>query len=206
MREKKTVVRLDRRRLLARSSAGVLGVSALSLAPWLASAAEETCVDDKAQKTPLQTAGPFHVDGAPFRDDFRVDGMDGKNLTVRGHVLDVHCQPVADAVLDIWQADPMGVYDNASFRLRGKVRSDAEGRYQFLTLKPGAYGAGFVRTPHIHVRVQAEGMRQITTQLYFPDEEELNAQDFLYRPELLMSVSKGYAGLSGAFNFVMAPA
>lgn len=163
-------------------------------------------MDSKARETLLQTAGPFHVDGAPFRDDFRVDGMDGKDLTVRGQVLDVGCRPVADAVLDIWQADPMGAYDTASFGFRGRVRSDAEGRYQFLTLKPGAYGNGFVRTPHIHVRVQAEGLRQMTTQLYFPDEEELNAQDSLYRPELLMSLSKGYAGLSGTFHFVMAPA
>lgn len=184
----------------------MLGASALPLAPLLAAAQSgDLCVDGKAERTAKQTAGPFHLPGAPIRDDFRVEGMDGKDLTVRGQVVDVACRPLAGAVLDVWQADPTGVYDTKSFQLRGKVQTDADGRYQFLTLKPGSYGSGFVRTPHIHVRVQAEGLRELTTQLYFPD-EELNAQDALYRPDLLMSVSKGYAGLSGTFNFVMEPA
>ena len=197
---------LNRRRLLLRGGAGVLGVSALPLAPWVAAAQqEELCADGTAAGTARQTAGPFHVAGAPFRDNFRVEGMDGKDLTVRGQVVDVACRPVVGAVLDVWQADPTGVYDAKSFQLRGRVQTDADGRYQFLTLKPGAYGSGFVRTPHIHVRIQAEGLRELTTQLYFPD-EELNAQDALYRPDLLMSVSKGYAGLSATFNFVMEPA
>ncbi len=197
---------LNRRRLLLRGGAGVLGVSALPLAPWVAAAQqEELCADGTAAGTPKQTAGPFHLADAPFRDDFRVEGMDGKDLTVRGQVVDVACRPVVAAVLDVWQADPAGVYDTESFKLRGKVRTDAEGRYKFLTLKPGSYGSGFVRTPHIHVRIQADGLRELTTQLYFPD-EELNAQDALYRPDLLMSVSKGYAGLSATFNFVMEPA
>ena len=197
---------LNRRRLLLRGGAGVLGVSALPLAPWVAAAQqEELCADGTAAGTPKQMAGPFHLADAPFRDDFRVEGMDGKDLTVRGQVVDVACRPVVAAVLDVWQADPTGVYDTKSFELRGKVRTDAEGRYKFLTLKPGSYGSGFVRTPHIHVRIQADGLRELTTQLYFPD-EELNAQDALYHPDLLMSVSKGYAGLSATFNFVMEPA
>ena len=199
-------VNLNRRRLLIRGGIGALGASALPLAPWLAAAQqEELCVNGKAERTAKQTAGPFHLSGAPLRDDFRVAGMHGEDLTVRGQVLDVACRPVAGAVLDVWQADPTGVYDTKSFQLRGKVESDAEGRYQFLTLKPGAYGSGFVRTPHIHVRVQAAGLRELTTQLYFP-EEELNAQDALFRPDLLMSIYKGYAGLSGTFNFVLEPA
>ena len=199
-------VSLYRRRLLVRGGAGLLGASALPLAPLLAAAqSAELCVDGKAERTAKQTAGPFHLTDAPFRDDFRVEGMEGKDLTVRGQVVDVACQPVADAVLDVWQADPTGVYDTQGFQLRGKVQTDADGRYQFLTLMPGPYGSGFVRTPHIHVRIQAEGLRDLTTQLYFPD-EELNAQDALYRPDLLMSMSKGYAGLSGTFNFVLEPA
>ena len=199
-------VGLHRRRLLVRGGAGLLGASALPLAPLLAAApAEELCTDGGARRTAMQTAGPFHLRGAPFRDDFRVAGIDGKDLTVRGRVVDVACRPVAGAELDVWQADPAGVYDTRSFRLRGKVQADADGLYQFLTLKPGPYGSGFVRTPHIHVRVQAEGLRALTTQLYFPD-EELNAQDALYRPDLLLSVSKGYAGLAGTFDFVLEPA
>ena len=128
-------VNLNRRRLLIRGGIGALGASALPLAPWLAAAQqEELCVNGKAERTVKQTAGPFHLSGAPLRDDFRVDGMHGEDLTVRGQVLDVACRPVAGAVLDVWQADPTGVYDTKSFQLRGKVESDAEGRYQFLTL------------------------------------------------------------------------
>ncbi len=144
--------------------------------------------------------------GAPDRDDFVVEGMEGDALTVQGLVLNTACQPIAGATLDVWQADPNGVYDTKSFDLRGMVHTDADGRFRFKTLKPGAYGRGFVRTPHIHVRIHAEGLQTLTTQVYFPEEEELNAQDALYRPDLLLSVSKNYAGLSGTYNFVLNPA
>ncbi len=152
----------------------------------------------------MQTTGPFHRSGAPFREDLRRDGPNGHDLTVRGRVIDVACRPVEGAVLDIWQADPDGVYDMEGFGFRGRIRTDAEGRYMFVTLKPGSYGSGFVRTPHIHVWIQAVGFRPLTTQIYFP-EENLNAQDALYRPDLTMSVSKGYAGLSAVFSFVLEP-
>ncbi len=197
-------VNLKRRRLI-RGGAGLLGATALSLAPWTAArSAGGSCTNGAARETPKQTSGPFHRSSAPFRDDFSEDGMDGEDLTVRGQVIDTGCRPVAAAVLDVWQADPNGDYDMEGFRLRGQVRTDADGRYTFVTLKPGAYGSGFVRTPHIHVRIQAAGFRPLTTQLYFPD-EELNAQDALYRPDLVMSVSKGYAGLSAIFDFVLEP-
>ncbi len=191
---------LDRRRFAA---LGIFGMVASSLVarPF---AAQSANASPRCARTPLQTAGPFHVRGAPFRDDFRVDSMEGEDLTVHGRVMSVDCQPVAGAVLDVWQADPTGRYDNQDFRLRGKVRTDADGAYKFQTLKPGAYGAGFVRTPHIHVRITAEGMRQITTQVYFPG-EELNAQDAFYREDLLLSMSGVYEGMSANFQFVLEP-
>ena len=91
--------------------------------------------------------------------------MVGERLIVTGYVLDQDCKPVAGALLDFWQADGEGVYDNEGYRLRGRQYTDAEGRYRLETVIPGEYPG---RTEHIHVKAQAPGGRVLTTQLYFP--------------------------------------
>ncbi|WGM32030.1 hypothetical protein [Brevundimonas sp. NIBR11] len=68
------------------------------------------------------------------------------------------------------------------FQGYGAVRTDAEGRYRFRTLKPPSYtidagpGGIITRTPHIHMAVTVDGVRRLTTQMFFSD-EPLNAQD-----------------------------
>jgi protocatechuate 3,4-dioxygenase beta subunit len=123
-------------------------------------------------------------------------------------VLDGDCRPVAGAVLDFWQADPAGVYDNAGARLRGHQFSDAEGRYRLETLVPGPYVDGRLRrTPHLHVKVQGEATRLLTTQLYFPAFEAQNVDDLFYDPELTMAAvdPPGDALLVLRFDFVLSP-
>jgi hypothetical protein len=106
---------------------------------------------------------------------------------------------VERALVDLWQADAEGVYDNTGFRLRGHQFTDAEGRYRFLTIMPASYEG---RTRHVHVKVQAPGGRVLTTQLYFPGEAH-NRSDRLFRRELLMNVTEAEGSLAARFDFVL---
>ena len=91
-------------------------------------------------------------------------------------------KPVPRALLDFWQADARGVYDNEGYRCRGHLFADAKGRYSLLTAVPGIYPG---RTRHIHVKVQAPRRPVLTTQLYFPGETR-NRSDGLFQAELLV--------------------
>jgi protocatechuate 3,4-dioxygenase beta subunit len=125
-----------------------------------------------------------------------------------GQVLSTSCQPVVGAALEFWHTNAQGEYDNAGYTFRGHQFTDAEGRYQLETIAPGLYPG---RTRHIHVRIKSSEHATLTTQLYFPD-EPLNEGDFLYQPELLMSVDNSGVGAASPeenrsqaqFNFVLA--
>ncbi|HEX2084054.1 MAG TPA: hypothetical protein VHF89_00085 [Solirubrobacteraceae bacterium] len=157
-------------------------------------AATPAC-DDGDEPTVEQTEGPYFSPGSPERRSLVSAGMEGARLTVAGRVLTTACRPVPRALLDFWQADAAGVYDNEGFTLRGHQFTDARGRFRLETVVPGLYPG---RTRHLHVKVQAPRGRVLTTQLYFPGEEE-NGRDGLYTPELLMAVR----GSRAAFDFVL---
>ena len=103
------------------------------------------------------------------------------------------------SLLDFWQADDKGQYDNSGFRLRGHQFSDAEGRYRLRSIVPGAYVG---RTRHIHVKAQPRGGRLLTTQLYFPGEPK-NRSDGLFRTGLLMRTAENPGLLAARFDFVL---
>jgi protocatechuate 3,4-dioxygenase beta subunit len=147
-----------------------------------------------------QTEGPFYKPNSPERTSLRETGLSGTPLTVSGYVLSTTCQPIAHALLDFWQADSNGNYDNIGFRLRGHLYTDKQGRYSLDTIVPGEYPG---RTRHIHVKVQAPGKPVLTTQLYFPGEAR-NDSDGIYSPELLMHVQNTTSGQLATFNFIIA--
>ena len=137
---------------------------------------------DGDEATLAQTEGPYFKPSSPERIELLEEGMAGQPIELVGFVLTRACKPLAGALLDFWQADDKGRYDNAGFRLRGHQFTDAEGRYRLRSIVPGVYPG---RTRHIHVKVQPRGGRVLTTQLYFPGEV---AEPFR-RP-----VSQGVAG------------
>lgn len=144
-----------------------------------------------AASTPRQTEGPFYSPSTPRKDSLVEPGAQGERIVVTGLVLTPDCRPLPKSMLDVWQADDQGEYDNAGFRYRGHLFADAQGRYRFETIMPGLYPG---RTRHIHVKVQPPGKRMLTTQIYFPGEPG-NARDGIYRPELQMRRE------GGAFRF-----
>ena len=165
----------------------------LGLAP------SETCTAG----TRARTAGPFYTPETPRRDTLREPDTVGEPLVFEGLLLAHDCRPLAGAVIDIWHADEHGRYDNRGFRYRGHQFTDATGAFRIETIRPGHYTG---RTPHIHVRVQGEGTPLLTTQVFFPDMEDENAGDWIFRDDLVMSLDRAEGAWCGRFDFVLPPA
>jgi protocatechuate 3,4-dioxygenase alpha subunit len=126
--------------------------------------------------TPSQTVGPFFSIGLPWPDgpDVVPEGTGGA-IRLRGTVLDGEREPIPDALIETWQADPGGRYETPGFRGFGRCPTDETGAWAIRTVKPGAAGG---QAPHIAVSVFARGLlNRVVTRIYFPDEEEANAAD-----------------------------
>ncbi|MFN2567444.1 MAG: dioxygenase [Gemmatimonadaceae bacterium] len=155
--------------------------------------------DDDDAPTPRQTEGPYFTPNSPKRASLLEPGIQGTRLAVTGMVLTRGCRPVANALVDFWQCDDAGEYDNAGYRLRGHQFTDARGVYRLETIVPGLYPG---RTRHIHVKVQAPRQPILTTQLYFPDERR-NDRDRIFDPELLLRMTDTGVARQGRFDFVL---
>ena len=109
-----------------------------------------------APLTPSQTVGPFFGVGLPFEKGEQIapPGSAGV-IRIEGQVLDGNGEPVPDALLEIWQPDERGRYRRLGEREAtgfGRCRSDAEGAFSFMTVKPGATPApdGRPQAPHLY--------------------------------------------------------
>ena len=167
--------------------------------PLRAHAAPTPACGDDGKPTPRQMEGPFYTPSTPRRTSLLEPGLRGTRLQLTGRVLSTDCKPLPGALLDFWQCDVSGAYDNAGFVLRGHQYTDADGRFALETIVPGNYPG---RVRHIHAKVQARNGPLLTTQLYFPDESG-NARDFLFRPDLLMRLADAANGKAGSFDFVL---
>lgn len=175
--------------------------------------------------TPSQTEGPFYPVDFPKDSDF--DLLRNGNLTypvgqavwLEGSVNDLAGRPVGGAVVEIWQCDGAGQYQNIGhhagdggradnrFQGFGRVTVGADGGYRFRTIRPVAYSG---RTPHIHVKVKLGRRELLTTQLYVTNEPG-NASDFLWqrlnaadRDALTTPFVQGADGLKASFAMVVA--
>gem|GEM_PF-1632762 len=160
---------------------------------------DESIENEDPEPTPSVTEGPYFKSGSPERKSLIEPGVVGDRLNLTGRVLTRSGKPVAGVLLDFWQADGNGRYDNVGYILRGHQLTDDQGRYQLETVLPGNYGG---RTRHIHVKVQPPGGDVLTTQLFFP-EEESNQRDSIFRPELLVSLNETERGKEAKFDFVL---
>lgn len=152
------------------------------------------------QVTPSVEEGPYFKTGSPERTSLLDSSVSGTVLELSGRVLDTSGQPVAGALLEFWQANPNGAYDNSGYELRGHQFTADDGTYTLETVVPGLYPG---RTRHIHVKVQAPGGPVLTTQLYFPNEAR-NASDRIFSSALVLPIQQNADGTESAtFDFVV---
>jgi protocatechuate 3,4-dioxygenase, alpha subunit len=123
--------------------------------------------------TPAQTVGPYFAIGLPWPDGPEV--VPGGDVVIGGRVLDGGREPIPDALIETWQADPSGSYEAEGFRGFGRCPTDADGRWEIRTVKPGAAGE---QAPHIAVAVFARGLlNHVVTRIYFPEDAGAHAGD-----------------------------
>ena len=185
----------------------------------LASAASPAPTADGATPSCVEThaniEGPYYRAGAPERASLLEAGTAGVPIDIEGRVTGLECgRGLGGVELDVWHATHDGHYDNDGttrlgrerFVLRGRLRTDAEGRYRVSTIVPGRYLNGpHYRPAHVHVKVRAGGFAPLTTQLYFPDDPYNEIDPFIHR-SLVMEVEKAKGRMVGHFDFVLRPA
>ena len=181
--------------LLTSAKLAALGTTELVL-PRAARAAEPL------PPSPAMDLGPFYPMEKPLETDADLTRARGRKqralgeiIEVSGRVLTTDGTPQAYARLEIWQANAAGRYAHPndrrvsapldpSFQGYANLRADAHGNYRFLTVKPGFYPAGsFQRSAHIHLDVRGRQQR-VVTQLYFPADEAMLAQDKVLQHDL----------------------
>lgn len=182
-----------------------------------------------------EITGPVHgaecvgpLDADLTRNAVRNGEPLGERIVVTGRVLDEDARPIADTLIEVWQCNAAGRYIHGvdqhdapldpNFLGAGRCVTDAEGRYRFMTVKPGAYPWGnhhnAWRPAHIHFSLFGPCFAtRLITQMYFPG-DPLLALDPIYMgaPEgarermvadLSMAVTEpGYA-LGYAFDIVL---
>jgi protocatechuate 3,4-dioxygenase, beta subunit len=124
-----------------------------------------------------------HLRPDAIENDLTAHGPVGERITVSGRLLDAGGRPIRDSLVEIWQANAAGRYRHRrdtwpapldpGFGGGGRTVTDAEGRYEFLTIKPGPYPWGnhpnAWRPAHIHFSLMGRSFEQrLVTQMYFP--------------------------------------
>jgi catechol 1,2-dioxygenase len=140
--------------------------------------------------------GPFWRANAPVcatGDCIARGATEGLPLEVNGSVFGADGAPLAGAVVDVWQASPVGLYENQDgaqpdMNLRGRFTTDAQGRYRFSSVRPAGYPVPTdgpcgellraqqrhpFRPAHLHFMVSHPGHKVLITQVFADDSEHL---------------------------------
>ena len=168
--------------------------------------------------------GPFYIKGMPERAyGENMAFTPGSPVVVHGQVRTTDGVPIANAVLDVWQTAENGMYSGQDTaqplgNLRGRYRTDAEGRYAITTILPVSYpiptdgpvgrmldatGRHPWRPAHLHFMIDAPGYRRLVTHIFDKDDEYLESDAvFGVKPSLMVSYHKRAAGdeLARRFN------
>jgi protocatechuate 3,4-dioxygenase, beta subunit len=169
----------------------------LSAMATLLTATGSEVASQTQRRTPSQVLGPFYPVEKPVDQDADLTVIAGKAgratgqvIEVTGRVLNGEGNPIAGARIEIWQANAHGRYIHPSdgnpapldpnFEGFAVLKTDAEGRYRFKTIKPAAYpeDSGAMRAPHIHFDVLGRTNR-LVTQMFFAGETLNDTDRFL---------------------------
>jgi protocatechuate 3,4-dioxygenase beta subunit len=130
----------------------------------------------------------------------------GRPLVISGRVLAADCAtPVAGATVHVWQTNGDGDYgpsrggDLRCCYLQGTMTTDAGGRYQFQTVKPGRYGG----PAHILFQVRDQHGHEVTTELLFAGDPDLGGQEGADAVRLTRAGSRQHPYLRGTFDILL---
>ena len=174
--------------------------------------------EGKWKPTHPDILGPFWASGAPFRGKVTPPRSPGELLVMHGQIWShVTKRPIANALLDVWQADHKGEYDfqkhkgienrpvlptargftggkqpaRANFKNRIRLLTDEYGYYEYETIKPAAYGIGnSTRPSHIHYMVQAAKHASVITQCYFKGDPHIAKDLWASKSPLIITLQK----------------
>ena len=161
--------------------------------------------------------GPYYWEGAPElpAGSNLAAGVKGDPTYYTGRVLDEVRKPIAGAVVDVWSGDGEGTYDmqmegDVGMKARGRICTDAEGRYSFWSIRPEYYpvptdgpvgvmlrkmGRHPMRPGHIHMIVSAPGYDAITTHLFAAGSQYLDSDAvFGVKDSLITNFKRHEAG------------
>ncbi len=117
--------------------------------------------------TAEMTLGPFFPREFAQGANDLAQGASGDLIEITGRVTELDGKALDNAILEIWQADAAGRFDNPTFSGWGRAATDAQGNYRFRTIRPGAAPG---RAPHVNFLILYSGlMRQLQTVMYFED-------------------------------------
>lgn len=199
----------------------LLGVTAL---------VEEINAQRHKGATPNTVRGPFYRPDPPVianGGSISLDGV-GQALLVRGRVVDLDGVAIPDALVETWQANADGYYENQQpdrqpeFNLRGVLKTDGTGGFMYRTVRPAGYatpadgpvgqmlaglGVSLRRPAHLHFIISANGFETISTHVFDGSDPELG-RDALFgvKPELIGNIRRDGDGWALDFTFVMARA
>jgi len=154
--------------------------------------------NDGQTETQANLLGPFWRDDQPpcaNGASLVRSATPGPALVVHARIEDGERRPVAGAEVDIWHSSPEGLYENqdasqAEMNLRGRFLTDAEGRFDFRSVKPAGYpipidgpvgdlvratGRHHYRPAHLHFMVCKPGFKTLISQIYVPDDPHIDS-------------------------------
>jgi protocatechuate 3,4-dioxygenase beta subunit len=174
--------------------------------------------------------GPFHVQGAPVRqmgDTINLDGK-GESCLYEGKVIDLECNPIEGARIDVWSDNADGFYDvqqpdiQPKWNNRGIFVTGVDGSYRFIGIKPVSYpipddgpvgqmlghlGRHPYRPAHVHYVVTAEGYEKLVTHIFVGDDPYLGSDTVFGVKKSLRApferVTNGPALWRAPFDFVL---
>jgi len=142
--------------------------TALGLALAVYSASGQSERGGTIAPTPSTGAGPEFMPDAPYLATLWRDGDPGERLMLTGRVLDTTGKPIAGAEVDVWQADGAGDYHPDAYR--GRIKTDAAGKYAVRTAVPG----NRFSAKHIHMIVNHDSHGSVTTRILFKGDPNLS--------------------------------
>jgi len=180
--------------------------------------------------TPDTLAGPFYRPGAPRRESGEAINLDnrGAPLLFEARVTGLDGAPVEGALVEVWQANGEGLYENQApdlqpeFNLRGCYQTGPSGAVRIRTVRPRGYaipddgpvgrlmarlGLPKMRPAHLQFRIKAAGFQVLTTHVFDRSDPAINADPlFAVRPALLVDfLPDSTEGLRAAYTFTLVP-